>query len=98
MLVGYFYAILSANFVPDNDLTRSDTEDLHPTGKKRYKPPPDSRVNTFNIDQGCGLWVHKFDFILASVGLTVRLGNIWRFLYLCQTNGEGKTFIYKFAM
>lgn len=98
MLVGHFYAISSAIFVPDNDLTRSDTEDLHPTGKKRYKPPPDSRVNTFNIDQGCGLWDHKFDFILASVGLTVGLGNVRRFLYLCQTNCEGKTFIYKFAV
>lgn len=98
MLVGHFYAISSAIFVPDNDLTRSDTEDLHPTGKKRYKPPPDSRVNTFNIDQGCGLWDHKFDFILASIGLTVGLGNVRRFLYLCQTNGEGKTFIYKFTV
>ena len=34
-------------------------------------------------------WGHKAEFILASIGLAVGLGNVWRFPYLCQRNGGG---------
>ena len=32
-------------------------------------------------------WGNKAEYLLASVGFAVGLGNLWRFPYLCQKNG-----------
>ncbi|XP_036440532.1 sodium-dependent neutral amino acid transporter B(0)AT2 [Colossoma macropomum] len=34
-------------------------------------------------------WSSKLQYILAQVGFSVGLGNVWRFPYLCQKNGGG---------
>ncbi|XP_055971741.1 sodium-dependent neutral amino acid transporter B(0)AT2 [Sorex fumeus] len=35
------------------------------------------------------VWSSKLQYILAQVGFSVGLGNVWRFPYLCQKNGGG---------
>ena len=35
-------------------------------------------------------WSRKAEFLLALIGLSVGLGNIWRFPYVCMRNGGGK--------
>ena len=48
--------------------------------------------STFEVeteDENRGAWGNKIEFVLATIGFAVGLGNVWRFPYLCQKNGGG---------
>ncbi|XP_077573598.1 sodium-dependent neutral amino acid transporter SLC6A17 [Stigmatopora nigra] len=47
-------------------------------------PSPDP-----DAEDGRPAWNNKLEYILAQVGFSVGLGNVWRFPYLCQKNGGG---------
>ncbi|XP_018412764.1 PREDICTED: sodium-dependent neutral amino acid transporter SLC6A17 [Nanorana parkeri] len=42
-----------------------------------------------NLEEDRPAWNSKLQYILAQIGYSVGLGNVWRFPYLCQKNGGG---------
>lgn len=58
---------------------------MHPCQEKRS-----THIKT-NMEHGeREQWSKKREFILASAGNIVGLGNVWRFPYLCFKNGGGE--------
>ncbi|XP_051790104.1 sodium-dependent neutral amino acid transporter B(0)AT2 [Erpetoichthys calabaricus] len=43
-------------------------------------------------------WGNKMQYILAQVGFSVGLGNVWRFPYLCHQNGGGAFLLLYFLL
>ncbi|KAJ8370212.1 hypothetical protein SKAU_G00102400 [Synaphobranchus kaupii] len=60
----------------------------------KVKEPDDTPGN----GDGRPAWNSKLQYILAQVGFSVGLGNVWRFPYLCQKNGGGAYLVPYFIL
>ncbi|KAL1441156.1 hypothetical protein MTO96_008892 [Rhipicephalus appendiculatus] len=66
--------------------TPSITTDLRPSEQPRF---------SMGVDRE--RWANKFEFVLTCVGLSVGLGNIWRFPYVVYENG-GAAFLIPYVI
>uniref|UniRef100_A0A672JZ28 Transporter n=1 Tax=Sinocyclocheilus grahami TaxID=75366 RepID=A0A672JZ28_SINGR len=62
-------------------------------------PPPIGKPDISpDLEDGRPAWNSKLQYILAQVGFSVGLGNVWRFPYLCQKNGGGAYLVPYFIL
>jgi len=66
--------------VKENNPINMDTDDGHTKAK-----------NSDDETNNRGHWGSKLEYLLACIGLSVGIGNVWRFPYLAYANGGGIT-------
>lgn len=79
--------VINPNAVEENESTNPNNECNANT--KDAEQVERSKFEVQIEDANRGAWGNKVEFVLATIGFAVGLGNVWRFPYLCQKNGGG---------
>lgn len=86
MFVSTYHATLTISFIQCNFYFSPQNDDDYFDGESFGIS---ENLEDSNLKPRRQHWENKMQFVLACVGYSVGLGNVWRFPYLCYMSGGG---------
>ena len=77
----------------DTEAMSDDEQDNFIEFKAGDKLPEIKVMDDSGDEPARGEWGNKLDFLFSCISVSVGLGNVWRFPYLCYKNGGGESSI-----